>query len=123
MLKRLCLSGEMKDGRSADVRFLLSDTFYVGFGSLIIPGEKTYSEYVAWPLFDLEEVKNPSFWDEQVKTLAERVFGSTAPNIVPLYFVICDCKKREIRNMFVTAWHNMFPGSAFALDRWEVLEK
>lgn len=123
MIKRLCLSGEMKDGRRADVRFLLSDTYYVGFGSLIIPGEKTYSEYVAWPLFDLEEVKNPSFWDKQVEELAGRVFGYAAPNIVPLWFVICDCKKREILNMFVTRWHDMFPGSAFALDRWEVLEK
>lgn len=123
MLKRLCLSGEMKDGRRADVRFLLSDTYYVGFGSLIIPGEKTYSWCVDFLLFDLEEVKNPSFWDERVEELAERVFYNAAPNIAPLWFMICDCKKREIRNMFVTAWHNMFPGSAFALDKWEVLEK
>lgn len=123
MLKRLCLSGEMKDGRRADVRFLLSDTYYTGFGSLIIPGEKTYSECVDLPLFDLEEVKNPSFWDERVEMLAERVFYYAARNTVPLWFVICDCKKRELRNMFVTRWHDMFPGSAFALDKWEVLEK
>ncbi|MBQ3332359.1 MAG: hypothetical protein IJG83_02950 [Thermoguttaceae bacterium] len=123
MLKRLCLSSEMKDGRRVDVRFLLSDTYYVGFGSLITPGEKTYSEYVAWPLFDLEEVKDPSFWDKEVEELSGRVFGYAAPNIVPLWFVICDCKKRELRNMLVTHWHDMFPGSAFALDKWEVLEK
>lgn len=123
MIKRLCLSGEMKDGRRADVRFLLSDTLCVGFGSLIIPDGKTYSADTKFHVFDDMDMTKFPLWDFHIRYLAEIVGIYALRDTVPYYIILSDSKKEYILKSFVSRWQEMFPESAFALDKWEVLEE